>query len=404
MEPLRAISSKSRRLVAGILSGTSADAIDCAICSIEGAGPPRDLQTGEPRVPAVVRLEAFRSQPFDPELRRRILDAQNANTASLAALHVDLGIAFADALLRTLVLSGIPEEAIDLVGSHGQTVFHHSGAGPKVTLQIGDGDQIAERTGFPVISDFRARDIAAGGEGAPLTPYADAVLYTSFPSRDEAAARIILNLGGIGNITILNSDPRKIVAFDTGPANAPLDRLARIFTNGARTFDEDGAIAASGAVDAEILDELMDHPFLRKTPPKSTGTEVFGDAFVADLCARRGPVTPDLMATVTRFVAESVRVAILQFGELDSGLAHAEIVVAGGGARNRALMTCLLQCLGPARVVTSDERGVPSHAREAMAFAILANDALAGLPTNLPRVTGARRAVTLGKLSFPRPA
>lgn len=389
MERLAALARKPRRLVLGLLSGTSADAIDCAVCSIEGAGVPRGGCPG-----ATVRLEAFHGSPFDPALRARSLDASRLDARGVAELHAALGDAFADAALRTLVLHGIPEEAVDLVGSHGQTVYHHAGEPPRATLQLGDADRIAERTGFPVVSDFRARDVAAGGEGAPLTPYADLVL---FPVAPGAPRRAVVNLGGIANVTVLDPDPSRVVAFDTGPANAPLDRLARAVSGGDASFDAEGRLAAAGRVDETLLAELMRHPFLARKPPKSTGVEAFGDAFVDDLARRRGRADADLLATVTAFVADSIADALRR--HVPGGM-PAEIVVAGGGSRNATLVARLARATG-VRVVSSDERGVPTQAREAMAFALLANDALFGLPTSLPQVTGARRAVTLGKLSLP---
>ncbi|MFN0208005.1 MAG: anhydro-N-acetylmuramic acid kinase [Planctomycetota bacterium] len=416
VKKINAIISKPRRLVAGLLSGTSADAIDCAICSIEGSGPAKDIKTGANRVAAKVKLESFRSHPYDPALRQKLLHPEKITIRELAELHAEVGDAFAEALHRTLVLSGIPEESIDLAGSHGQTIYHHSGfrddhggAAPKVTLQIGDGDRIAEKTGFIVISDFRARDVAAGGEGAPLTPYADAILFPPLPPSE--GRRVVLNLGGIGNITILDADPRKIVAFDTGPANAPLDRLARIITKGEFHCDFDGRLAAAGEVNEALLAELLKHPFLQKMPPKSTGTEMFGDSFVKTLVAAHGAqldlkAMRDLIATLTAFAAESVAFSLRELAPRmlsNSDANVAEVVVAGGGSHNKTLITKLRAALAPARVVVSDELGVPSAAREAMAFAILANDALLGLPTSLPRVTGSTHPVTLGKLSFPTP-
>jgi len=390
VERIAALARKPRRLVLGLLSGTSADAIDCAVCSIEGAGPPRAGNPG-----ARVHLEAFRSAPYDPELRARVHGAARAGAREIAELHAALGDAFADAALQTLVMHGVPEEAVDLVGSHGQTVYHHSGAPVRATLQLGDGDRIAERTGFPVISDFRARDVAAGGEGAPLTPYADLVLFARAETKPR---RAVLNLGGIANVTVLDAEPERVVAFDTGPANAPLDRLARLASDGALACDLDGKIAARGVVDLELLGELMRHPFLAQAPPKSTGLETFGDSFVEALVRRhRGDADADLLATATAFVAASVADALRRHVPGDP---IGELVVAGGGARNPTLVACLARN-APYRVVPSDALGVPAHAREAMAFALLANDALYGLPTSLPRVTGARRATTLGKLSLP---
>lgn len=399
MDLFTRFAQKPRRLVVGLLSGTSADAIDCAVCSIEGNTEPPRNGSRDAASSTRVRLEAFRSQPYDPALRAKILAIESLDVRGLAELHAEIGEAFAEACLRSLVLAGIPEEAIDAVGSHGQTVYHHSGREPRVTLQLGDGDRIAERTGFLTVSDFRARDVAAGGEGAPLTPYADRVL---FAPKDPAARRAVLNLGGIANITLLGSLPEHTIAFDTGPANAPLDRLAHLFSEGALACDFDGAIAARGTVDAELLRRLMAHPFLSRRPPKSTGPEEFGDRFVAELVRESGRVTPDLLATATEFVAQSVALGLRQALRIERALpAELELVVAGGGARNKSLMARIADAIAPARVVLSDALGVPTQAREAMAFALLAHDALLGLPTNLPSVTGARRPACLGKISLP---
>lgn len=396
MDVLAKIARKPVRLVAGLLSGTSADGIDCAVCSIEGGGPPADVHTGAPRAAARVKLEAFSTTPYDPGLRARLRRLDNCTAREVAELHAALGDAFAEALLRTVVLHGIPEEALDLAGSHGQTVYHHSGVKPSCTLQLGDADRIAERAGVPVVSDFRARDIAAGGEGAPLTPYADLVLFAR--PAGAAGRRAVLNLGGIANVTILDDDPRRVVAFDTGPANAPLDRLVRILTNGSQSYDSGGRLAAEGRVRGDLLEAWMRHPFLERRPPKSTGTEVFGDPFVAQAIERHGGVDRDLLATLTAFVARSVVDALRRFAP--PGPAIAEVVVAGGGAANETLLSHFRRELEPAAVIPSDALGVPARAREAMAFALLANDAILGLPTSLPSVTGARQAVTLGKLSF----
>ncbi|MBL8692905.1 MAG: anhydro-N-acetylmuramic acid kinase [Planctomycetes bacterium] len=399
MDLFTRFAQKPRRLVVGLLSGTSADAIDCAVCSIEGGAiPPR---TGGPDAATTrrVRLEAFRSQPYDPALRSKILAAESLDVRGIAELHAAIGDAFAESCLRALVHAGIPEEAVDAVGSHGQTIYHHSGREPRVTLQLGDGDRIAERTGFLTVSDFRARDVAAGGEGAPLTPYADRVL---FAPKDSSTRRAVLNLGGIANITLLGPLRESTIAFDTGPANAPLDRLARLYSEGALSCDFDGAIAARGTVDEELLKRLMAHPFLSRQPPKSTGPEEFGDLLVSELVRAVGRVTPDLFATVTEFVAQSVALGLRQALYVDrQPSAELELVVAGGGARNKSLLDRITAAVAPARVVLSDALGVPTQAREAMAFALLAHDALLGLPTNLPSVTGARRPACLGKISLP---
>jgi anhydro-N-acetylmuramic acid kinase len=277
---------------------------------------------------------------------------------------------------------------LDLIGSHGQTIYHYSrlpGA-MRTTLQIGDGDTIAERLGVPVVSDFRSRDIAAGGEGAPLTPYADFVL---FGGRSGVA---VLNLGGIANITLLGSRLEDVAGFDTGPANAPLDRIAR--SEFGMRFDREGELARSGVHHPGIARRMVEADlYVQQAPPKSTGTEAYGDGFIGKLRAETGQSGSDLLRLATEFVAESIACQVPPGVE--------ELILAGGGAANTFLHELLEARLTPCRVSVSDAYGVPAQAREAMAFAILANDAVCGLPTSLPRVTGAKHARTLGKFSLP---
>jgi anhydro-N-acetylmuramic acid kinase len=259
---------------------------------------------------------------------------------------------------------------------------------------------IAVRTGCYVISDFRSRDVAAGGEGAPLSPIADAVLFARRDGEDPGRRRAILNLGGIANITLLGDDPARVFGFDTGPANAPLDRLARRLSGGALACDRDGQFAHAGRVDDRLLAELLEHdPFPARRPPKSTGFEMYGDAFVDGAAGRHGGFDADLMATLTEFVARTVAIGIRQCDAL--GPPVEEIVAAGGGVKNPVLMERIAALVAPVPVRRSDELGVPSDAREAMAFAVLADMTLRGSPAYLPPVTGADAAKLLGKLSFP---
>ena len=294
----------------------------------------------------------------------------------------------------------MPED-VDLIGSHGQTIYHHSGVAgaPRATLQVGDGDVIAVRTGRHVVSDFRARDVAAGGEGAPLSPIADAILFGG-GKQGEPRRRAILNLGGIANITVLDDDPSRTFGFDTGPANAPLDRLARRISGGALACDRDGQLARSGRVNATLLTDLLQNdPFPSRRPPKSTGFEMYGDAFVDRVVATRGGADADLMATLVEFVARTVAIGIGQCATL--GPPVEEVVAAGGGVQNPALLERIAALVAPVPVRPSDELGVPSDAREAMAFAVLADMTLRGAPAMLPPVTGAPPPKLLGKLSFP---
>ena len=384
-------SRKPARLVVGLMSGTSADSIDVAVCRMTGQG----AEVG-------VELLHYREHPHDPEVKRRLIGPDGLDVRGVAELHVLIGEAFAAACRATLEDAGIPTADVDVIGSHGQTVYHHSGiAGAiRATLQVGDGDVIAVRTGCPVISDFRARDVAAGGEGAPLSPIADAVLFGRRGGEGPGRRRAILNLGGIANITLLGDDPARVFGFDTGPANAPLDRLARRLSGGALACDRDGQFARAGRVDDRLLAELLEHdPFPARRPPKSTGFEMYGDAFVDRAAGRHGGFDADLMATLTEFVARTVAVGIRQCDAL--GPPVEEIVAAGGGVKNPVLMERIAALVAPVPVRRSDELGVPSDAREAMAFAVLADMTLRGSAAHLPPVTGADAAKLLGKLSFP---
>lgn len=388
---LLARSRKSERIVVGLMSGTSADSIDVAVCRMTGQG-------GE----AGVELLHYREHPHDPEVRRRVIGLADLDVRSVAELHVLIGEAFAAACIATIAEAGLSPRDVDVIGSHGQTIYHHSGVvgALRATLQVGDGDVIAVRTGCPVISDFRARDVASGGEGAPLSPIADTVLFGRGRGGEPARRRAILNLGGIANLTVLDDDPARVFGFDTGPANAPMDRLARRLSGGALDCDRDGRIARSGRVDERLLAGLLEHdPFPARRPPKSTGFEMYGDAFVDRAAAMHGQIDADLMATLTEFVARTVAIGLRQCEDL--GPPVEELIAAGGGVRNPALMERIAALIAPVPVRRSEEVGVPSDAREAMAFAVLADMTLRGAPAMLPPVTGARAPKLLGKLSFP---
>lgn len=382
------------RIVVGMISGTSADSIDAAVCRIAGAGYPTADRPG-----ARVELLHYGESPYEPELKARILGLAQLDVRAIAELNVEIGEAFARACLEAVAEAGLKPSDVTLIGSHGQTVYHHSSVlGARgATLQVGDGDVIAERTGAMVVCDFRARDIAGGGEGAPISPYADMILYASRDRTRAPERRAILNLGGIANVTVLDPDPNRVFGFDTGPANTLLDRLARRLTAGALPCDRDGALARAGRVDAELVEKLLsEDPFLDRKPPKSTGFEMYGDAFVDRAGRLLGRFDADLMASLTEFTARTVALAFARFVP-----PVVEVIGAGGGVKNPVLASRIAELLAPARFIVGDDLGVPGDAREAMAFAILANDALFGLPTSLPAVTGARRPATLGKFCLP---
>ena len=324
-------------------------------------------------------------------MKRHILKASDLGLRAIAELNVSLAEAFAEACLHTLEQAGVVPAEVDLIGSHGQTIYHHSGVpgARRATLQLGDGDIIAVRTGCYVISDFRARDIAAGGEGAPLSPIADTILFAS-GEFEKPCRRAILNLGGIANLTVLDADPTRVFGFDTGPANAPMDRLARHLSDGELTCDEDGRFARAGRVNEPLLSELLESDsFLTRRPPKSTGFEMYGDAFVAQAAQRHGGIRYRLDGHTDRIHGKSYLAGASAMWPVRPPVE--EVVVAGGGVNNPVLMERITALISPIPIRTADDLGVPPAAREAMAFAILADMTLQGIPAFLPPVTGATR-------------
>jgi anhydro-N-acetylmuramic acid kinase len=366
-------------LVAGVQSGTSADGIDVALLRFGLDGPPAPL--------------AFATRAFPPDLGaelRRLLDGEPAPLARLARLSRDLGRAFGGAARSLAAEGGV---ALDLVGSHGQTVYHHDGveSGGAATLQLGDGDFVAHSAGAPTVSDFRMADIAAGGEGAPLSGVLDPLL---FPALERPAA--ILNLGGIANVTFLPAQGPPL-AFDVGPANALLDGLARALL--ARDFDADGAVAATGRECAALLAQGREHPFFARRPPKSTGRDTFGSRYVAAFLRRGealGLAGEDVLATAAALVAASVADALERFLPAPPR----RLLVCGGGARNRTVLRRLAERSG-IEPEESGVHGLDGRAREATFFAHLAVRWVLARPSTEPTVTGARRGAILGKLSLP---
>jgi anhydro-N-acetylmuramic acid kinase len=397
MRAIAALAAKDPRVVVGLISGTSADGIDAALVEIRGGG-----------LEARLRLLAGLTHPLpaaDREELFRLFEPATGTVDRLCRLNFRLGELFAQAALAVIAAAGLRPEQVDLVGSHGQTVWHIP-APDGATLQIGEPAVIAERTGLPVVADFRVADVAAGGHGAPLVPYFDLVVF-----RHPTRTRAVQNIGGIGNVTYLPAGvdptaagPRGVLAFDTGPGNMVIDEAVRVLTGGARTFDRDGAMAAAGRVDEAWLAALLDDPYLRQPPPKSTGREVYGRPFAARLLAearRRGLGPADVVATVSALTADSIVRAYRDFLIPRAGLD--EVVLCGGGAYNAFLRRRIAAGLGvPVR--TCDEFGVDAKLKEAMAFALLAAEAVAGRPTNVPAATGAAGPRVLGKFVPGQPA
>ncbi len=377
-------------LVVGLISGTSADGIDAALCELTGA-PPQ----------FAVRLVHSLTNPYAPALRERVLAASSSRTGRVDAvcqLNFDLGAAFADAALAVMRAAGVSPADVDLIGSHGQTVWHmvQPDGRAAATLQLGEPALIAERTGITTVSGFRARDIAAGGQGAPLASYLDWALLRH-PDRWRAAQ----NIGGIGNVTFLpplgdsHSAP---LAFDTGPGNALLDSAISLLTDGAQTYDHDGALAAAGQVDTSWLGQLLTNPYYAVQPPKSTGRELFSAAMAAELVAEgfaRGLTSADILATLTALTAATIADAYARFAPAPI----AEVVVSGGGRSNPILMARLREYLPNTAVLTLEELGLSGDHKEALVFALLAYETWHNRPSTHPALTGARHASVLGHIT-----
>ena len=345
------------------MSGTSLDGIDVAIVEIHGR-----------RVAAA----GFESTPYSEATRRAILAVSNTTTTTrdISRLNFQLGELYARAVQCACRRYG----PVELIGCHGQTIYHEGGVS---TMQIGEAAVIAERTGVPVVSDFRPSDIAAGGQGAPLVPFVDCLLFGH-----ARRTRIALNIGGVANITVIPTG----IAFDTGPGNMVIDALTREYTKGRQNFDRNGRIAAKGNLNRPLLDELLADPYYRRKPPKSAGREQYGAEFVARL-KQTGLPLPDLIATATVLTAATVARAVAPF-------TPDELIVSGGGAHNPQILSHLAAFLPGVALATSADYGIDVDAKEAIAFAVLAHQTWRRQPSNLPAATGAGHPVILGKLTL----
>lgn len=367
----------ARPVAVGLMSGTSADAVSAVVAR---------LAERDGRASAQILSEVH--LPYPPRLRRRILAASELTAADVCELSFEVGETFAQAARVAIRRSRVRPH---FVASHGQTIWHEPRGGGRTpsTLQVGHGSVIAARTGLPTVSDFRPADVAAGGEGAPLVPLADEAFFRA-PGRN----RVLLNLGGIANLTFLQADGTRVWGFDVGPANGPMDEVVRQSTRGRLAFDRDGKRARRGRVDQPLLLRLLADPFFRQTPPRSTGKERFGPTYAARLL-RKGMRVEDLLATLVEMCAITVSDMVHLLGATE------EVIASGGGCRNSFLMERLRASLDPIPVRTSAKLGVPILAREALAFAWLGWRTLRGLPGNAPRATGARRPAILGVISLP---
>lgn len=362
------------------MSGTSLDGIDVAIIDIH-----------KKKLSSI----AFHSTPYPKAVREALLSVSNniTHTATISRLNFLLGALYAEAIHQTCRRKRIPIDTLDLIGLHGQTIFHEGqpveylGLRVASTLQIGEAAVVAERTGIPTISNFRERDMAAGGKGAPLVPYVDLLLF-----RHRRIARIALNIGGIANITVIpaSAKPEQIAAFDTGPGNMIIDALVSHKTAGLKRYDRDGRIARASKIHPRMLDAMLSDPYFSLSPPKSAGREQFGHEFSSGLIATGIPID-DLIATATEFTARSIANAVNAYP------ATKELIASGGGVHNRQIMRRLRELLPHLAIVTTAAHGIDPDAKEAIAFAVLAHEYVHERPANIPSATGARHAAILGK-------
>ena len=387
--PLLNLWNKPSRLVVGLMSGTSADGIDAVLTQITGYGPC-----------TTVKQLGFYFQPFDTATRQAILDicsGESGGTREVCLLSTHLGRLYADAVGH--LLEQTDTESVDLIGCHGQTVYHIPEETPYLhttirgTLQIGDPSYLAERFSCPVVSDFRIRDMAAGGLGAPLVPYTEYLLY-----RSETEDVALQNIGGIGNITLLPAGCTldQVIAFDTGPGNMVMDALVMRITDCKMGYDDCGKLAASGKIIPELLARMMDDPYLAMKPPKTTGREYYGADYVNKLLSWGNYDLVDVLTTATAFTAETIAHSLRNF----ASKMPARLVVAGGGSRNPTLLRFLQQALPEVTVQTQEDLGMDSDAKEAVAFAILANEAIFGSCNNAPSATGAKHGVVMGRINL----
>ena len=393
MRQLQELWQKDTLRVIGLMSGTSADGMDAALVDISGHG----LDTR-------IKTLGFVSLPYTDQVRSEILrlaGGQLGGSRDLCLFSFLLGQLSLDACRAVCQQAGVSPDTVDLVGSHGQTLYHiptaenYCGYPVRGTLQLGEASVICEGLGCPAVSDFRVRDMAAGGQGAPLVPYAEYLLY-----RREGQTVALQNIGGIGNITILpkGGTPDDTYAFDTGPGNMVMDQIVERITHGSQRYDEGGQLAAQGKCSEELLAFLLRDPYLKKPLPKTTGREFYGADYVdalMDKAAELGLTAVDILATATRFTAECIRIAVADFCPDKPDY----LVIGGGGSRNPTLLEDIRALLSMP-VLVNEDLGFDSEAKEAIAFAILANECVHGVANNVPSVTGAKHPIVMGKISL----
>ncbi len=388
MKWLESIINKDERLVIGLMSGTSMDGIDTALVRITGCGFDTNIE-----------LLEFATYPYENRIRFALQEINNLSATKLSDLNFVVGEAFSDATISIIEKAGLTPDEIDLVGSHGQTVYHNP---PSIesefssTLQIGEADVIAEKTGITTIADFRTRDMALGGEGAPLVPYVDYLLF-----RDEQKIKIALNIGGIANSTLVTSNLDEVFAYDSGPGNMLIDDVVRIHTHGKENFDDKGKLAENGDVEYKILYHLLNSDYYKEKPPKTTGRERYGREEAEKLyklVENKSISLNVLISTLVQFTVDTIYNSYEDF--IFSKWKIEEVILSGGGAFNAVMVERLAEKLKPIPLNISDKYNIPPDTKEAIAFAILANESIFTNYSNLPNVTGARSGAPLGKISI----
>lgn len=390
---------KEVRRVVGMMSGTSVDGVDAALVEISGTD-------SEPKV----KLLAFENKPYPPQVREKIFSLftpANATVDKVGYMNFLLGEIYAKSALSVIEKAGMKPEEIDVIGSHGQTIWHvpipesPDGIPVAYTVQIGEGSVIAERTGILTVSDFRVADMAAGGQGAPLVPFSEYLLY-----RREKETILLQNIGGIGNMTVMpaGAKPRDVFAFDTGPGNMIIDAVISAVTGGEKTYDAGGETAAKGKVCNALLDILKEEPYYRQPLPKTTGREHFGVQYTEKILSwwKENPIpVEDLLATVTDLTAYSIADAYERY--VLPKYRASEIIVGGGGSYNATLLRFMKERFAPHGVAvrTQEDLGLSSDAKEAVAFALMADCCMRGKANTLPSVTGAEHPAVMGKISQP---
>lgn len=395
MTQLEKIIRKKEKIVVGLMSGTSVDSVDAVLVKISGSG-----------VSAKFKQLAFYSHRYPKGFKEFVVRTSLPGAGSvdtISTLNILSANFFADAVRMLAKKADIPLEKIDLIGTHGQTIHHLPQSrklfGKKIrsTLQIGDPSTIAKLTGIVTIGNFRTGDMALGGQGAPLVPYFDFLAF-----RSSKHNRALLNIGGIANITLLkkNCSVNDIFAFDTGPGNMVVDALMKQYYN--KPYDQNGSVAAAGKINPRLLKKMMQHSYFKQPPPKSTGREEFGDAFIKYILRlSRGERKQDVVATATEFTALTIYDQFNRFlrKRLRNDILH-ELIISGGGSKNEMIVNSLKKFFMPSHIAFSDEYGVASNSKEALCFALLANETLCGNPSNVPSVTGASKRTILGTISI----